>query len=291
MSNDSSNTDDSRSSSVHAKIKTTGPVIQGRVVDTASAQSVRPVRKPRKQTWGPLESVLYALFLYVAVQLVAGVILILVLYVLGSDKQQAEAMLSSSITVQFVYLLLVETATIAGVAWFLGRRGISMRRIGWDNPKLRYLGIALVGFGAYFLSYIVISSVVSALVPQLNFDQKQNLGFDNPSTSPQLILTFISLVILPPLAEETLFRGFLFGGMRNKLSFLPAAILTSLIFGMGHLEFGNGAPLLWVAAMDTFVLSLVLCYVREKSGSLWPGIFIHAGKNGLAFVALFLIAR
>ena len=70
--------------------------------------------------------------------------------------------------------------------------------------------------------------------------------------------------------------------------FVPAAIITSLMFAVGHLQFGSGAPLLWVAALDTFVLSLVLCYIREKTDSLWPGIFIHAIKNALAFSVLFL---
>jgi membrane protease YdiL (CAAX protease family) len=45
-----------------------------------------------------------------------------------------------------------------------------------------------------------------------------------------------------------------------------------------------------VAALDTFTLSLVLCYLRQKTDSLWPGIMLHALKNGLAFMSLFLIA-
>ncbi len=46
---------------------------------------------------------------------------------------------------------------------------------------------------------------------------------------------------------------------------------------MGHLEFGDNQPLLWIAGIDTFVLSLVLTpYAREKTGSIWTSVGIHA---------------
>jgi len=95
--------------------------------------------------------------------------------------------------------------------------------------------------------------------------------------------------VLPPLVEETVFRGFVFAGLRNKLKFVWAALATSALFASAHLQIGNGQPLLWVAALDTFTLSLVLCYLREKTDSLWPGILLHALKNGIAFLSLFVL--
>ena len=41
--------------------------------------------------------------------------------------------------------------------------------------------------------------------------------------------------------------------------------------------------------LDTFILSLVLIYLREKTGGLWASITLHAFKNGVAFVALFAL--
>ena len=122
-----------------------------------------------------------------------------------------------------------------------------------------------------------------------NMNQKQDLGFSTATTGLPLGLIFISLVILPPLVEEALFRGFLYGGLRGKLKPISAALITSALFALPH-TFGNdaGASLLWVASVDTFLLSLILVYLREKTGSLWPGIFLHMLKNGLAFASLFL---
>jgi membrane protease YdiL (CAAX protease family) len=139
----------------------------------------------------------------------------------------------------------------------------------------------------YYISYLVIVSVAGALVPALNVDQAQELGF-NPIGTGELILTFISLVILPPIVEETLMRGFLYTSLKKRLTKVNAALITSVIFAAAHLQFGSGAPLLWVAAIDTFVLSLFLVYLREKTGSLWASMTLHALKNGVAFASLFI---
>ncbi len=107
--------------------------------------------------------------------------------------------------------------------------------------------------------------------------------------SGPLILTFISLVILPPLAEEIMVRGFLYSSLKKAMPVAWAVIATSAIFAAAHLPEGGAAGPLYIAALDTFVLSLVLIYLREKTGSLWSSITLHMIKNGVAFVALFIL--
>ena len=252
------------------------------------AHSQLPSQPASRVPWGPVSAVLFTIALYIAGQFAAAILIMAALMSMGCSAEQSADWVSSVVTGQFVYILLAEILTVGGVIWFLRRRQIPLSSIGWNGLKLRYLGIALVGFGVYFVSYVMVTIIASHVVPSLNFDQEQQIGFETAHSSLDLTLTAISLVVLPPLAEEILFRGFLFGGLRRRYMFVPAAIITSLMFAVGHLQFGSGAPLLWVAALDTFVLSLVLCYIREKTDSLWPGIFIHAIKNALAFSVLFL---
>jgi membrane protease YdiL (CAAX protease family) len=105
-----------------------------------------------------------------------------------------------------------------------------------------------------------------------------------------MALTFVALVVIAPVAEEALMRGFLFGALRRRLPFIWSTLITSAMFASLHLAGGEqGAGPLWVAAIDTFTLSLALCYLREKTGRLWAGIGLHMLKNGIAFVALFII--
>jgi membrane protease YdiL (CAAX protease family) len=150
----------------------------------------------------------------------------------------------------------------------------------------------LYGLGAlpvYFFLYLVAVGVISHFVPSLNVNQQQQIGFNSVHGAPEMIMTFISLVILPPIAEEIMVRGFIYSSLRKAMRIIPAALLTSLIFASAHLPEGGSAGPLYIAAIDTFVLSLVLIYLREKTGSLWASITLHALKNGVAFAALFLV--
>lgn len=236
----------------------------------------------------PVFVVIVVAVIFIVTQLLAALVLTTVLGGFGWSAERSQHWLFDVVTGQFMYMLLAESLIVAAVFWFLRFRKVRPQTIGWNRPRWRHFGVALLGFMAYLLLYFVLLAITKMAVPSLDLDQKQQLGFDTVSSQLDLILTGISLVLLPPLAEEVLFRGFLYTGLRKGMSFLPAAMLTSVVFGVGHLQFGSGAPLLWVAALDTCTLSMVLCFLRERTGSLWPGIGIHMIKNGLAFSVLFI---
>lgn len=172
--------------------------------------------------------------------------------------------------------------------WFVKKQRSSFGQLGLVAPRLRDLGYALLAVVPYVAGYAVLLLAATALFPGLNADQEQQLGFNPGQDQVALLLTFLCLVILPPLVEELTMRGFLFTGLLGHFKFVPVALITSVMFAVAHLQFDNDAPLLWVAAIDTFVLSLILCYLRYKTGSLWAGIILHALKNGVAFMSLFV---
>jgi membrane protease YdiL (CAAX protease family) len=64
-------------------------------------------------------------------------------------------------------------------------------------------------------------------------------------------------------------------------------VVTSLLFGMAHLQSGENASLIWSAALDTFVLSLILVYLRETTGALYAGVLVHSLNNLIAFIGHF----
>lgn len=242
-----------------------------------------------KVPWSPWAAVLYAVLVYFAAQIVAGLLISIYLHLKGWNQATATIWLNHSIFAQFWYVLFAEALTFGAIWWFVRRRKAGLRIIGWRRPRWSDPVYTLAGFFVYFVSYLVVLTIATHLFPSLNVDQKQDLGFQNAAGGGALVLTFLSLVVLPPVVEETVFRGFVFTGLRNKLKPIGAALITSALFATAHLQFGSGQPLLWVAALDTFTLSLVLCYLRQKTDSLWPGILLHALKNCIAFVALFVI--
>ena len=223
---------------------------------------------------------------YVGSQLLAvcGLLLVmLVIFIAGGDQNA----FTRTNTAQFISVIL-SAVTLTGLVYgYVRFRHISVGSLGINRLKWKYAGYAFIGFGVYFLLYIFVLGMLSSLAPGINVNQEQELGFSTSVSGLQLIPIFLSLVVLPPLVEEFVMRGFLFSRLRTQIRFGYSAIIVSLVFGAAHLPSGK-VGLLWIGALDTFLLSLVLCYLREKTGSLWPSIGLHGLKNGLAFLLVFV---
>lgn len=176
----------------------------------------------------------------------------------------------------FVVMAVVEALTVGCVALFVFAYSNRLLDIGLGKFHLKYIGLAAAAFAVYFCLTFAASTALERFVP----DESQELGFSAP-TQFEAVLVFMALVVLAPLAEELLFRGFMFTGLRKRLPFWAAAIIVSLVFGLAHLQLN--------VAIDVFLLSLFLCYLREKTNSLWPAISLHALKNGVAYLFIFVL--
>jgi len=239
-----------------------------------------------KLPWGPAAGVLVTAIAFVAAQIFAASIFLAALTMFGWSTNHINSWLNG-VFGQFIVVTCSEVVAL-GILWlFLRYRRIDWRLLGFRrNVAWKDLGYAVLGFLTYVLIFVIVIALTRALF-NINVDQKQEVGFQDVIGGFQKLLTFISLVLLPPVAEETLFRGFMFGGFRKKLPFIWATLFTSILFALPHL-FESSHGLLWIGGIDTFILSLVLCYLREKTGALWAGIVVHMLKNGIAFLALYV---
>lgn len=250
-----------------------------------------PVEKPPRRL-NPLYAIAVVVLAYFGSQIFGGVVVGVGAGLLGYDEQQVLSQLESNTFVQFCYILAAEAMALAILWWFMRRRGVGLPDIGLGRkPKNTDIGYGLATFGIYFVALIAVTTLVSLCVPSINLDQEQLIGFEAAKAPAELALVFVSLVILPPLVEEIMIRGFLYTGLRARFTKITSALIASILFGVAHLQLGSGEPPLWIAAIDTCLLSLFLIYLREKTGSLWAGIFVHAIKNGLAFFVLFIVQR
>lgn len=258
--------------------------------DVSSNPSDKTPVNPKPKMWSPVTAFAFVLVSFVVLPVVAGVMVSYIPTLLGWDSIRADEWLLNSPVSTFLYVLLSETLTLTMLAWFIAYRKASFKEImALKRFTVRDIGYGLGGTVVYFLLFAVTITIVQELLP-VNTSQEQALGFEKDVAGAGLVLAFISLVVLPPLVEELVFRGFFYGTLRsNNISFLWSTIVTSTIFGALHLFGAADGQLLWIAFIDTFVLSLVLCYVREKSGSIWSSVVIHALKNGFVFVNLFII--
>lgn len=257
------------------------------------SSNLNPVEQKR-----PLDGWLLGLFALIAMIVIffssqaIGAIL-LNLFPLAHHWSEAETntWLTNSTAAQFAYGLIADGLLVLGVATMLRWFHWSWPQIGIKKPTITQLAIGFLAAAPYYVLYILIALGVSALIPSFNLNQKQDIGFDSVHGPLSLLLTFASLVIFPPLAEEITMRGFLYTGLKKWMPTVLAAIVVSGLFGAAHLTEGGDAGPLWIGAIDTFILSLVLVFLREKTGNLWAGIVLHATKNCVAFVMLFIIGN
>jgi len=243
--------------------------------------------KRKTAFWDPVQTIILTIGVYLSSQLVASFIILTTPLLFGLTDSGIKVWLNGAVG-QFAFVLMIEVLVLLMLWGLLHLKKSSFTDIGLAWPRLKDLGLAVIGFGVYFLLYLIIAGLAKLLFPSINFSQEQRIGFDTARANWELILVFFSLVIMPPLVEEILARGFLYTGLKTKLPIWSATIITSAMFAIAHLQFGSGAPLLWVAAIDTFTLSLVLIYLREKTGNLGASIALHMLKNGLAFMLLFI---
>lgn len=234
----------------------------------------------------PLASIVLVVTVFFVTQIVGVLILGLCLRALGWSNSQITTWFNDTIYAQFYYVLIVD-AMLFGTVWLLLKlSGNTFRSIGLVKPVFADIVRAFVSYGVYFV-LLIIAMVLIETYTSINTSQEQKTGFADVSAELDYLAAFVSLVVLPPIVEELLFRGFLYSSLRRKMHFFLATLVTSVAFGAAHLQFGSGEPLLWVVAIDTFILSVVMCYLREKTSSVWSAIFLHAIKNSIAYLVLF----
>jgi len=159
------------------------------------------VAQKDKINWTPLEAVAVTLAIYFGSQLIGLLIIYLIGLVAGISQSQINNWLNNNVLGQFVMVLAVETITVILLLGFLKKRSATLKTIGLSRPKIKDIGYVLIGFLFYFVTYLIVLSALQYVLPNLNRDQKQMIGF-NGAHSGQLGLVFISLVILPPIVEE-----------------------------------------------------------------------------------------
>jgi hypothetical protein len=138
------------------------------------------------------------------------------------------------------------------------------------------LGIMLGTLVAY---YIVAGLFASLVLKPDQEDIGGELGVGNPSIVIA-VTAVLMIVLLAPVAEELFFRGFVFAGLRTRWSLWPAAITSGLIFGLVH------APTGITTVVPLATLGFALCWLYDRTGSLWPCVIAHMINNGLALAVV-----
>ena len=235
-------------------------------------------RRPAKpQPVALVSAALWCLALMIPVNFVTQGSLVL----LRSNEALSERTLTFLIPIRS---LLVFGALPALFAWRGGLRwstAFAMVPAHWPA----YVGGVTLGVSLWPVEFILISWLGSGGFDQYQREEIQRLIELFRSLPVQVRLGF---VVIPALLEEWFFRGYLFGALRGRISAGQTIVLTAVLFGLAHyvLQPTVDTELAMKRMLSSAMMGLVLGTVRAASGSVWPGMLLHACHNGIVILLL-----
>jgi uncharacterized protein len=155
---------------------------------------------------------------------------------------------------------------------------LGLRRGGWRAADV-FAGIG-AGLGAVVAGTIVIVITITIVHAITGNEPSSSTALDD-TTGPWLIMNALMAVLLAPVCEEVYFRGFLFQGLRGRMRFIWAALLSGSFFAFVHVE-----P---IRFFGLAVMGLILASVFERRRTLVSSMAAHATVNVVAVVLLFAL--
>jgi len=214
---------------------------------------------------------------YAAQALIFGIAWVLVQ--LGVALSDLNEVVLNTVTTALAYVITL--ALIILVPWWVKKKKTTLEDVSLDRlPSWADILVTPAGFVVYLIISGLLMWLATSYLPGFDASQVQEVGFKNLNQNYEFVLAFLALVVAVPVAEEVLFRGYLFGKLKKIVPVWVAIAVTSLVFGVLH---GNLNVII-----DTAALSAVLCVLRQITGTIWPSILVHMLKNGIAFYFLFI---
>ncbi len=208
--------------------------------------------------------------------LVAAVIVGTVVVVLWTRAELPEV--STTVVFQLVFaleaLLLIPPWLMGPHKYHLPWSVLGFRRVSFGKGAL----VAIVGLGLVLLANLAWTAIMSWLKLEL-VEQPDPLPYFGGGLRGLITALFLGAVVAP-IAEEALFRGYVYPGLKHSWGMAWGLVASSAIFAALH-GFSAVIP-------PIFAIGIVLALSYELTRSIWPAIAIHAGMNALAFISAYM---
>jgi len=155
------------------------------------------------------------------------------------------------------------------------------RSLGWKTLPLSSAAASL--FAGPFLALGLAIAGALLRTPELELPFQQMLG------KRQIIVLFgVLVVLLGPLYEELIFRGFMMPLLTRTFGAVAGILLTGFLFGCAH---GYEYQWSWRHILLIFTAGSIFGWARYKTGSTTAAAFMHATFNLTQFAAFLAQAR
>ena len=172
-----------------------------------------------------------------------------------------------------LFSAVLELVLLVPVWWFVKRKyHVPLAKaLGFRRFKPWWLAVAV----GLLIAYFVFNAYYAAILAALGLEMQRDVGPTLRELSSPWPLVF-SIVILAPLVEEVFFRGFVFNGLRGRMDWWWAAVISGALFAAAHLD-----PLFLLPA---FLMGFLFAFLYQKTNSIWPGMIVHFLVNSLAMI-------
>ncbi|MFX1535680.1 MAG: type II CAAX prenyl endopeptidase Rce1 family protein [Promethearchaeota archaeon] len=201
-----------------------------------------------------------------------------------------EAVMSLEAELSFITTILADLLAIGVILILIYKFRIGIDHLKWKNKESLNLSKPLILFfvasGFLTIGGLILGIVLDVIfnILQLSTDTSSPydaiFSFSNPFN---IILAFLAVVIIGPIFEEILFRGYLLPILRDKLKMgsFAAVLLSSLFFAAIHLQSDILSSLYFTLLhfFATFTLGMFLGFIYVQTEDIRPVIFFHAFNN------------
>ena len=152
-----------------------------------------------------------------------------------------------------------------------------------DDPALA-LKTAGIGIVAYY-GLCELASRLGGLLSDRTANLNDSAISSQIGSAPHM--TLLIVIFLAPFVEETLFRGLVFGGLKEKSRAL-AYVVSCALFALLHVwQFAvvNRDAAYFLLMVQYLIPGLILAWAYDHSGTLWASIGLHTGLNALSVLA------
>jgi membrane protease YdiL (CAAX protease family) len=253
----------------------------------APPQFEASVPEDLRSPWGWPDLLLFVGFGFLGLLAAAGIVVSLAVIGFGMsirDLSQASATPAKSI------IAIVAQAVWSGFVLLYFYALVRMRT---QTPFWRAMGWRGLHFAGQTPSASILrclgGGAMLALIVSFAgrfFNEKSDLPIEELFHSrPTVILLMGFGILVAPLVEETMFRGFLYPIVARRFGVAAGVIVTGVLFGAMHAQQLWGG---WGQIGLLIGVGIVLTWVRARTGTVAASYLVHLGYNSLLFLGFFI---
>ncbi len=152
-----------------------------------------------------------------------------------------------------------------------------------SSESTRDAGCGLVAYLAAYPAVLAVIALWARLFHEFDVTiqpQEVTRTLLTPQAWPEAAASVGIAVLVAPLLEEMVFRGFLLPAVSRRTGPAGAILLTAALFGLAH------GPLFY--AGPTFALGVLLGWLYWRTGRLWVAVGCHGAHNAVTLVTAWL---